>query len=464
MPAQSGSFTAAFQISGFRMNLLQKVNSTIKQYCLVHPDERLLIAVSGGIDSMVLLHLMKQSGYHIGVAHMNFSMRGNDSELDMELVKNFCSAHDITLYIKKVNTIEFADDNQLSIQMAARKLRYTWFNEILEENNYQRLVTAHHADDQAETVLLQLLRGLPGLSGMKFKSDKLIRPLLHIPKTELIQWAEAHHVPYRNDASNDENDYQRNYLRNKIIPLLLRINPSLTTTLVKSAEINQDQNELLLYAVREFSKDQIIQENDLVRIKLDELKTKPGFRTILHFILLQWKFNPHVIQDLIDSIEISGRKFVSSTHILTTARNELIIEERKADFAEDITINHLPFHVETPFGTFSGANADVPDQLNNTASNIMYADAEKLRFPLTVRSWKNGDSFHPLGMKGRKKISDLFTDEKLSIPEKKRVPVFVSDNRVAWVCGFRMDENFRITADTRSVVKIVYAPSSSERA
>ncbi len=412
-----------------------------------------LIAVSGGIDSMVCLHIANELNLNIGVAHVNFQLRNNESDYDAELIENYCTKQDIPFHLLVKNAKEHASEHKLSIQESARNIRYTFFNSILESYNYQYVVTAHHLNDNIETLFINLNRGsgLKGLSGIPSVRDRIIRPLLSASKNSIIEYADMLQIAYREDSSNKELKYDRNYIRNIIIPSINDQFPTFNKGVQSSiSAINQDYSLLM----------------DLVNEKISPLVKMNGAcyhieykndipELIWYHYLRKFGFNYDQVKDLVSNNHQSGKKFISDKYTLYIDRTSWLINDRISD--ENI-IYSIPFNssLDKPIKLHCSP-IEKPTFLNSPVDTA-YFDADKLTFPLQLRKWLPGDKIKPIGMKGTKKISDLLIDQKTSIPDKNKTYVLLSNNKIIWVIGKKISADFLIDESTNNCYKIMFLP------
>lgn len=400
----------------------------------------ILVAVSGGVDSMVLASLYCDAGYKIGVVHCNYQLRGEDSEADEALVKDWCLDRNIPFHLKRVDTESLASQSNSSIQMIAREERYAFFEELMEEYNYESVALAHHADDRVESLLLNVLRGtgFRGFQGMPSKREKYIRPLLGFRKNEIREYAQKHHVPYREDASNQEAYYKRNWVRLKLLPMLQAHDSEAFQKLLIFCE--RAESELPNYQKwidRESSR---IKTQD--RISVEELSHSKASFTVLREILEPMGFNSDLVFEALDLVESSsGKEVRSESHRIVKHRNDLIISP----------LESLDSAPKLSYQTISR------DELKSlkTESNVALLDAEMLdESELKLRKWGQGDRFKPLGMNQWKLLSDFFIDQKLSIPEKEKVWLLRHRDEIVWVIGHRIDNRFKISDNTQKVLKV----------
>lgn len=415
-------------------------------------DKKLLLAVSGGIDSMVLLDLFYKLRFDICVVHCNFQLRGTDSDGDEMLVKEICQDRYIPYFIEKFDTLEFAKENKLSIQLAARKLRYDWFQEIISLG-YDYVLTAHHLDDNVETFLINFTRGtgLEGLTGIPAQNGNIIRPLLPFSRLEIENYALEKNIQWREDSSNASDKYFRNKLRHDIVPILKELNTgfldSFQNTLhhLQQAESLVDDASKLVY-------EKVVEEKDN-RLEI-HLKPLFEFKNYIAY-LYQWlkNYGFSAWNDIYDLVEAqSGKQVFSETHVLLKDREKLILTERKSiDKSEVFIIESLDSKVNIPLKLrfYKGVN------IFETNSNCIFVDENKLKFPLTIRKWQEGDYFYPAGMNGKKKLSKYFKDEKYSLLDKENQWLLCSEDQIVWVIGKRADDRFTSKETTQNSIKIV---------
>lgn len=448
------------QFSGIVKNRLQETGCETS-------SSHILLAVSGGVDSVVMAHLFHLAGYSCAVAHCNFSLRGDESDGDEAFVKQLAGHYGFEFHSKRFQTEAFATDNGISIQMAARHLRYRWFEELMKEHHYSCTAVAHHADDVAETMLINLTRGtgIAGMHGIAPAKDKIIRPLLEFTRDEITAFAEAQHLSWRNDSSNNEELYTRNRIRHSVIPVLKEINPSVTSSLNRFASLMSGYEKLIEAYISTVSK-QLIRAGQApgsVTIDFLELDSLPAPEIILYHLIAPYGFNASECHQILQSRR-TGAVFNAPGYKLVIGRCTLsIISEEESSGETEFIIHESDTHTDLPGGTLTMERVDatlvksknLPDDF--TRKESAYIDSSRLDFPLTVRPWKAGDSFHPLGMKGKKLLSDFFTDEKFTPEQKESVLLLLSGTEVVWVIGHRIDNRYRITETTPSVRRFAWS-------
>jgi len=413
--------------------------------------KKLLLAVSGGLDSMVLLHLLKNQEFDVSVAHCNFQLRGNESDEDETFVTQFCKENKIPIFVKRFDTEAFATDNKLSIQIAARTLRYAWFNEIRQENGIDFLLTAHHLDDSLETFLINFTRGsgLDGLTGIPEQNNETIRLLLPFSRNDIHDFAIENKIEWREDSSNASDKYFRNKLRHQVIPVLKELNPSFLETFQNTILHLQETQTIVERAVEAVKNEVCIYENEILSIDIHKLKKHQSYKTYLYHILKEYQFYDwKAINNLIEAQ--SGKQVFGKDYFILKDRKHLLvaknISKENTSYFIDLNENMLKFPLKICISNTS--------YTSTKESNAIFVDSDLLKFPLELRKWQDGDVFYPIGMQGKKKLSKYFKDEKMSLIEKSNQWVLVSDNQIVWVVGKRQDDRFKITRKTNNKLQI----------
>lgn len=418
-----------------------------------------LLAVSGGIDSIVMLHLFREAGFNIAVAHANFQLRGIESDGDQQFVTQLCKEFDIPLFVRRFETEEYAREKTLSVQMAARELRYSWFRELLEARHFQRLATAHHFDDTMETILLNLTRGtgLEGLSGIPVKNGSVIRPMMFATRKEVERYAAVHGIVWREDASNQTDNYQRNYIRHHVMPHLRELNPSLDVTWRSGLQkVNYDIG--IVQRAYENWRDKYVREQEgrrvVAKAALDEYPDNPA---MLWRYIRNFGFNFEQSGDIQRALNGQpGKRFYSSTHLLVTDRGQIVIIDRAAEWNElSVATPNEQYHL----GPWTLTVQEIPERQPIDYRRVMdehtaVLDASKISLPITWRKWKAGDYFYPLGLGHKKKLSDFFVDQKLSVADKDEATVIESGGDIIWVAGHRIDDRFKIVSETTKRIEL----------
>lgn len=414
--------------------------------------DRILLACSSGIDSMVMTHLCQKLNLNITLAHCNFCLRGHESNLDEAFVVDYASKQDILVFSKQFDTQSFVDNSKYSIQMAARELRYNWFQSLSEQHQFSCVLTAHHADDNLETFLINLSRGsgLDGLVGIPEKNGLFLRPLLPFSKDQILQYAQKHQIEWREDSSNVSLKFQRNQLRHKLVTVLKEIYPNILESLTKTQSHLEASKELLESHIHDIEEQVIVKTNlGEIHFDINALKALKSLPLYLFPLFNKYGFSDwKALSKLLDGQ--SGKKLLSKTHTLIKNRQVLIL------FSNDLptaTSQKIESHNDIAFIENLGCHLkiDKVSVLDSPDTNTIYVDFDKLQFPLELRPWKNGDYFYPKGMEGKKKISKFFKDEKMSLSEKDKTLLLCSDAQVVWVVGKRQDARF-IASETDALM------------
>ena len=419
---------------------------------LIQPGDKVLLAVSGGVDSMVMAELFLKSNHAFVIAHCNFQLRGEESDGDEVLVQHFAKANQIELHSIKFDTSKEAEKSKTGTQETARNLRYDWFNELLQQFDYQWIATAHHADDSIETALFNLTRGTgwKGMTGIAPKRQNIIRPLIDFRKSDILAFAERHQIQFREDSSNEEDKYNRNHLRLNVIPSLKKINSSFEETMLGNLERFRETNELYQFMVNKLSQELTRRDGDLRRIKKSKLQHLPQPAQVLFEMLSEFGFNFAQAKDIYTSLENeSGSIFSSLTHELLLDREDLIIREKQKKQNIKLFLNENETVEVSKSISISGRKINqIPSPIGKAANEAML-DFSKLKFPLLIENWQPGDKFQPFGMGGKhQKIQDFLSNNKLSVFEKESVLVLKSSDKICWVIGHRISENYKITSET----------------
>ena len=429
-----------------------KVKELIMSYG-VPKGTRLLCAVSGGIDSMVMLSLLNEMNYECVVAHCNFRLRGDESDGDEQFVREMCEKMYIPCFVNTFDTHKFADETGLSIQMAARKLRYDWFYELAEKKNCSYIALAHNSDDQVETAILNFARGtgIRGVSGMKPLAGKLFRPLIEVSRADIVQISTEDNIPFHNDSTNATTKYARNKVRHLVIPLLEEINVAAKENILKSVSYFAETERIMNDYVRRAKEAAMSSSNGLLRIDVAKIMQTAAPSTVLFEMLIGEGVPKPLASESVCLLEAqTGRKCEMDG--VEIVRNREYIEVQKSVGENDesvVTVNAIGELKKYGF-EISFAYCD-DDFVFDKNPQVAYIDVKKLKFPLTLRKWNFGDKFMPLGMKGMRKLSDFFKDEKLSQAEKSNVRILESDGKIVWVVGMRIDERFKFDKDTKEV-------------
>ena len=443
------------------MILLECFLKYIDKNRLFLPEDKVLLAVSGGLDSVVMAHLFHNAGFRFAISHCNFQLRGMESDADEMFVASLASRFDAPFFNTSFETRSVAREKGISTQMAARDLRYEWFEMLRNKHSCHYLATAHHRDDNSETVLINLTRGtgLKGMEGIPVKSGSIIRPLMFASRQEIQAYALENAIAYREDSSNMEDKYMRNKIRKVVVPVLRELNPGFDKSVMAFSEIAAQARGIIDDFVKAFSDRHLRWEHDKLMIPLKEILQLSHSRLVLYELLHPFGFNAATMDDIYESLnKQSGKIFQSHTHTCLKDRQSLIVAAlKKKDFlqmtveeAQDIL---LPDNGRLRFEEIAA------EDLNSFDPNpaLAYFDKEKVSFPLTLRNPTAGDWFHPLGMKGKKKLSDFFIDNK--VPRNQKEDLFIltdSEGQILWIVGHRSDNRFRVDKDTKRILIIIY--------
>jgi len=434
--------------------MLKKLKGYIDSKDLCASGDRLLLAVSGGIDSVVMLDLMVNAGYNCSVAHCNFQLRGKESEHDMDFVVSLGEKYRLKTHIKRFETSSYASSHGISIQMAARDLRYNWFNEIASQEAYDHVAIAHNADDNIETFFLNLIRGtgLSGITGMPAKAGIFIRPVLWAGRNDIEEYCSGKELSYREDSSNIRTSYKRNFLRHEILPLFEHLNPSFFETMGQNME-NIRQAGSMLQGYFTYLKGLVVSfRGNETRLSLKALNDLHEPQWFLHRYLSEYGFTPTQTADITGSLNSGpGRKFVSDSHMLLKDREFFILVRLENKDTGEYMIYSESGKIKIPLELF-WETIDAKDCSIDPDPRNAYLDASTLEFPLKLRKWKEADSFFPLGMKSRKKLSDFFIDNKFSMIEKENTWLLVSGKDIVWIIGHRIDNRYRVKKHTGRIL------------
>lgn len=443
--------------------MIHQFKKTLFDQCNIDVNNKLLVAVSGGLDSMVLLNLCIELELNIYVAHCNFGLRGNESDADEQFLKKYCDKNNITFHSTRFATKEYADENSISIQMAARELRYNWFDSLLEQFNYNHILVAHHADDQVETILLNIIRGKgpSSWSGMRVINDHIVRPLLNFTRNEIKEFATKNKLQWREDSSNSTRSYERNFLRLEVLPLLEKINPDIVSTILQFGEKAFIKNKLSSLYFESITNEIVTNENGDLVIDINKLIEINYAEQFLFHELHPFGFNFETCENISSNLKNrTGKIFLSKTHRAFINRDSLIITTINNSIASSFIIQQpiqqlLPNKNKINFELLPFSE----EVFSNRNSSVAYLDADLITFPLEIRSKKEGDFFHPLGMNGTKLLSDYFIDKKYSLRDKEAVLLLTMNNSILWIINDRIDQRYRITEKTNRVLKIEFVKS-----
>ncbi|MCH3883340.1 tRNA lysidine(34) synthetase TilS [Tenacibaculum aquimarinum] len=438
--------------------MLQKFKKHISDNFPFLEGKKLLIAISGGLDSVILTHLFsKLSVAKASLAHCNFQLRGNESDLDELFVVNLGEKLNLEVFKTTFNTKGYSEENKLSTQIAARELRYNWFAELVKNEGFDFVLTAHHADDNLETFLINLTRGtgLEGLTGIPAINKNIVRPLLVFSREEIKQFALENNINWREDASNAETKYVRNKIRHEIIPKLKELNTGLLASFEKTSLFLQESQQIIEDRIENI-KDKVVSIDnssalEVTKIDIEKIKQLSNPKAYLYQLLKEYNFTEwNDVENLLSAQ--SGKQVFSKTHRLLKNRDSFLVT--KISSSEENEVFHIEENQSKTTNPINLIFEEVHKKVD-TKNNVIFVDKDLLKFPLTVRKWQNGDYLYPSGMKGKKKLSKYFKDEKFSLLEKENTWLLCSaDNEIIWVLNKRQDNRFLVTQKTKSILKI----------
>lgn len=429
------------------------------QFPFVQRQHTILLAISGGVDSMVLANLLLHAGYRIELAHMNFQLRGDESLRDEQFVQHFAHERNLVCHINRVDTKSFMQQQHKGVQEAARELRYEWFEALMQERKLDYLATAHHADDQLETVLWHFFRGtgINGLKGMDAFSptQKLIRPLLSFHKDVILAQAKADGLAFVEDSSNADSDYTRNFFRNEILPLIESRMPQAKQQALQTIQYLRDNAIIFKHTIDQWKKKLLIADGAEYRIPILLLQQYPAWTTLLWELIHSFGFTAGQHAEIIKLLQADNSSYVSGeTHRVIKDRKHLLIAPIKSSVDPQTLLIEAGQTISSfPLGELQIQQTAVPKEISADPM-IALIDASALTFPLLLRPWRVGDYFYPLGMRKKKKLSRFFGDIKLSRTAKEQVWVIESNKKIVWIIGHRIDDRFKITPQTKQVVQI----------
>lgn len=449
------------------MDLFQKFKAYSEEQRLFQQQDKLLLAVSGGMDSAVLCALCAQAGINFSIAHCNFQLRGEESDRDEEFVKGLASKYGVPFYIKHFETHAVSTKNKTGIEETARNLRYSWFDELMKNSgdpkSYSFILTAHHADDNIETVLMNFFRGtgIKGLRGIMPKQNRLIRPLLFATRAEIAAYAKEQHIDFVTDSSNAENNYTRNYFRNELIPAIEKVFPKTKENILDNVERFAGIEYLYNESIAAIKNKLIEKKGEEIHIPALKLAKTRSLHTVLHEIIKEYGFSAAQVPEAEKLLSAgSGKYMLSSTHRILKNRNWLII----SPLANAEELSYYLIEKDTAAIHFPGGALRIDHLKNdgkiNADADLAYIDTSGLEYPLLLRRYRQGDYFYPLGMLKKKKLSRFFSDLKLSLLQKENAWVLESGKKIVWVAGYRLDERFKVTAQTKDILRATLRATS----
>jgi tRNA(Ile)-lysidine synthase len=453
------------------MNLLKAFQEYIKKEQLFTACEPLLLAVSGGADSVVLAHLCHQCGFQFSIAHCNFQLRGEESLRDEAFVQSLGTQYQAPVLVKRFDTKTYAAQHKMGTQEAARELRYEWFNQILNGEETvagqpapRRLLTAHHANDQVETVMMNFFKGtgIAGLRGMLPKQQRVVRPLLFAKRADIEQYIAGQQLDFVEDSSNATDHYSRNFLRNTVLPLVKEKFPQVEENIAGAAQRYREMEFLYNEMMEQKRKKLVEMKGREMHIPVLKLLKEEAVHTLVHEIIKPLGFTPGQVGDVVQLLRAQSGKYVQSpTHRVLHNRNWLIISPLEVANSQHIVIETADKEVAFANGFLQITNLEVTDiAAISTEPHTALLNAAEIEFPLLLRPAKPGDYFYPLGMKKKKKLARFLIDLKLSKTEKERVWVLESNRKIIWVVGLRIDERVKVTAGTKKTIQFLLKPAT----
>jgi len=429
----------------------------IREHGLCRPEDKVLLAVSGGVDSVAMTHLFRAANYNCALAHCNFQLRGLDSDADEAFVRSLSDTAGYPVYVKQFDVERGIRDGGGSVQMVARELRYSWFQELAAEQRFDAIATAHNLNDSVETFFLNITRGtgIRGLLGIPARNGNIIRPLLFSTRREILDFCKVNGLEYRVDSSNLETKYARNKVRHDLLPVLEQINPAYLKVIARDMQSLGEVEAIFREAVNEKREELFRTTRDRTTIEIASLRSLQPQGTWLHELFSPYGFSRSQCEGIVQIIEASpGRRSISPTHQLYKDRESLILVKTELKEVQRYYLespdqpSSLPFSMDVEVVKKSALKEIPPDH------TIACLDMDLIQFPLTIRHWLHGDYFYPLGMEQMKKLSDFFVDNKVPLPEKERTWILASGRKIVWIIGLRIDHRFRITGNTKRVLML----------
>ena len=443
------------------MFLLDEFEKYVADNELFTHDDKILLTVSGGVDSMVLMSLTAAAGYKFGVAHCNFQLRGKESDEDELLVEHEAKRLGVEFFNKRFDTTAEMERTGESMEMAARRLRYAWFKELCDEHGYTVIAIAHHINDSIETFFINMLRGtgLRGLTGINNHVGRIVRPLMFTNRKEIHDYAIAHRIPFREDSSNRSTKYLRNKVRIGLIPMLREITPQFTTIMRRNVSRLSQAQDFITASMSIIKRDIIEQSGDIRTIRVQKINESLPRNFVIYEILSEeYGFKGDVVDALCHALDnnSTGRRFYAREWVAVVDRGDIVVSPITEEDDCEVMVERrtLRSYVGGSVLYYQYCDIDFIDTLDQ-GENVALIDADKLSYPLRLRRWREGDWFQPLGMSGRKKISDYLIDKKVSMAQKSRQFVLLSGDDIVWVVGRRLDDRFAVTKRTERVLRVV---------
>jgi tRNA(Ile)-lysidine synthase len=433
--------------------MIEKISHHINRNLPFLKGKKLLVAISGGIDSVALTYLLSELDFNISLAHCNFNLRGKESDLDEYFVKKLGEKLDLPVFTTHFNTEVFAKENKQSTQIAARSLRYNWFQKLKEEHSFDYILTAHHADDNLETFLINLTRGsgLDGFTGIPEINGRIVRPLLRFSRKEILTFIKEKKIDWREDKTNTQTKYIRNKIRHKVIPFLKEINPNLLNSFAKTAEYLKESQHIIKDRIKKVASEVLTEDKNTIAINIQKVEKLSNPKAYLYQLLKTYNFTEwNDVYNLLSAQ--SGKQVLSKTHTLLKDRGSLVLFKNICTTSiESIFIQENELEITKPIHL----KIEIVLEKSRKNKETIFIDKEKCVFPLQLRRWQNGDFFYPSGMTGKKKLSKYFKDEKFSLFEKLNTWLLCNNNNdIIWVVGYREDSRYEMTRQTNSLFKI----------
>ncbi len=449
------------------MNFLEQFKHFILKEDLFHPKDKLLLAVSGGVDSVVLCELCKQAGYDFSIAHCNFQLRGEESNRDEQFVKELANKYGVEFFTKTFDTTTIAKEQKTGIEETARHLRYEWFLELTTADKQKTgnpkptyILTAHHADDNIETVLMNFFRGtgLKGMRGILPKRGRLVRPLLFAYRRDIEAFAAQQQLAFVTDSTNAESIYTRNFFRNELLPAVEKIFPETKENMLNNIRRNRGVAVLYKQALEVHAKKLLFKKGNEIHIPVLKLAQTKPLLTVTYELTKAYGFSPHQLEDIVNLLGSDSGKYVQSpTHRIIRNRKWLIIAPNQTTEAQHILIDKEDKKIAFENGILEISQISITENPKPKTENfIAQLDAADIKFPLLLRKWKQGDYFYPLGMQKKKKLSRFFVDQKLSLTDKEKVWVIESNKKILWIIGMRIDDRFKLTDKTTTMLQLTF--------
>ncbi len=431
--------------------MLEEFNKEIKDRFSFLQKASLLVACSGGVDSMVLTHLCVKSGFKIILVHCNFNLRGKESDEDEQFVRRLANQLKVEVLVKSFDTKHYTQNHKGSIQMAARTLRYEWFAQLAAERKIDYILTAHHLDDSLETFLINLSRGtgIDGLSGIPAQNDKIVRPLISFSRAEILQYAKNENFSWREDSSNTESKYLRNKIRLEITPKLKELQPAFLKNFKQTQTYLAQTNSLVQNHTDHIKENLFKEKNGVISIDIEALSALKPQKAYLYQLFKEYGFKEwDDVSGLLTAM--SGKEIHSTTHRLVKDRTDLILSTKETKSRQTFLIEKDELNATIPIPL----TIEEVEIMEKGAPNVVFLDKEKLNYPLILRNWQKGDYFYPSGMKGKKKLSKFFKDEKVDVLSKEKQWLLCSGEHIVWVIGRRSDERYKVDDSTKNILKI----------